>query len=76
MKAYLTVLALLVPVFLTASAASAHSSLSDNVSHFHDLNYFLEGSTNLIGLTMLGAVVVAVLVHLNINKKRVETRGL
>jgi hypothetical protein len=70
MKAYLTVLALSVPFFLTASVAFAHAALSDNVSHFHDLSHFLAGST------MLGAVVVAVLVHLNINKKRVETRGL
>ena len=76
MKAYLSNFALSVPIFLSASAASAHSSLSDNASHFHDLNHFFEGSTNLISLTMLGVVVVAALVHLNINKKRVESRGL
>jgi len=68
MKTYLYIFSLLAPIFLPTSAAFAHSSLSDHVSHFNALNYFLGGSTNLVGL---GAVIAVALFHVNLNKKRV-----
>jgi len=71
MRIYLTIFSLSVPFFLSVSAAFAHSSLSDNVSRLHDLNHSLEVTTNLVGLTILGAITLVALLHLNINKKRV-----
>ena len=67
----LIIFALLIPVFLSASDAFAHLSLSNNHSHFYELNHFLDGSIDLTGLATLGVITVAALVHLKLSKKRV-----
>ena len=69
MKAYLTILALSIAIFLPATAALAHTSHSDYVSHFHSLTFV--SSTYFIGFILICAIIAATLVHININKKRV-----
>ena len=71
MTVCLTTLSLSVAFFLPATAAIAHTSHSDYVSHFHGFTLAFGSSTYFIGFILICAISAAALVHFNNNKKRV-----